>query len=85
MLLRRFEFELTMDPVAPQKLDPNNPDKSIGLVGMKAAATIHTADGLYCRVKERFPGNTNLPPLTAPVQKKDLAERQAAAAEPTLV
>jgi len=85
MLLRRFEFELSMDPVAPEKLDPNNPDKSIGTVGMKAAATIHTAEGLFCRVKERFPGETDLPPRTAPVQAKTLAERQAAAAEPTLV
>ena len=85
MLLRRFEFELAMDPVAPAKLDPNNPDKSIGEVGMKAAATIHTATGLFCRVKERFPGQTDMPPLTAPVQAKTLEERQAAAAEPTLV
>ena len=32
MLLRRFEFELEMPngPVYPEKLDPNNPDKSIG-------------------------------------------------------
>jgi len=61
MLLRRFEFELDMDAVAPEKLDAANPDKSIGTVGMKAAATIHTADGLFCKVRERFPGQTDLP------------------------
>ena len=66
MLLRRFEFELDMEDVAPDKLDESNPDKSIGKVGMKAAATIHTAEGLYCRVKERFPGETDLPPLQPP-------------------
>ena len=33
---------------------------------MKAAATIHTATGLFCRVKERFPGKTDLPPLQDP-------------------
>jgi len=71
MLLRRFEFDLDMQPVAPAKLDPNNPDKSIGTVGMKAAATIHTADGLWCRVRERFPGQTDLPPKEAP--KRDPA------------
>ena len=66
MVLRRFEFDLDMDPVYPAKLDPNNPDKSIGMVGMKAAATIHTATGLKCRVRERFPGKTDLPPLQPP-------------------
>ena len=66
MVLRRFEFDLDMDPVYPAKLDPNNPDKSIGMVGMKAAATIHTATGLNCRVRERFPGKTDLPPLQPP-------------------
>ena len=62
MLLRRFDFELAMDPVAPEKIDPNNPDRSVGVVGMKAAATIHTAEGLFMRVKERFPGKTDVPP-----------------------
>jgi hypothetical protein len=33
---------------------------------MKSAATIHTATGLFCRVKERFPGKTNLPPMQDP-------------------
>jgi len=68
MLLRRFEFDLEMPngPVYPEKLDPNNPDKSVGMVGMKSAATIHTATGLFCRVKERFPGQTDLPPLQDP-------------------
>jgi len=68
MLLRRFEFDLEMPngPVYPDKLDPKNPDKSIGMVGMKSAATIHTATGLFCRVKERFPGKTNLPPMQDP-------------------
>jgi len=68
MLLRRFEFDLEMPngPVNPGKLDPNNPDKSIGMVGMKSAATIHTATGLFCRIKERFPGETNVPPLQDP-------------------
>ena len=85
MILRRFEFDLEMKPVYPDCLDPNNPDKSIGMVGMKAAATIHTAEGLFCKVRERFPGQTDMPPLQAPVQSKSLEERQAAAAEPTLV
>ena len=62
MLLRRFDFELAMDPVAPEKIDPNNPDRSVGVVGMKAAATIHTAEGLFMRVEERFPGKTDVPP-----------------------
>ena len=68
MLLRRFEFELEMPdgPVNPAKLDPDNPDKSIGTVGMVSAATIHTATGLFCRVKERFPGRTDLPPRQDP-------------------
>jgi len=68
MLLRRFEFDLEMPngPVYPEKLDPNNPDKSIGMVGMKSAATIHTATGLFCRVKERFPAQTDLPPMKDP-------------------
>ena len=72
MMLRRFEFELAMPngPVKPEMLDPNNPDKSIGMVGMKSAATIHTATGLFCRVKERFPGETNCPPLVDPNLKK---------------
>jgi len=72
MMLRRFEFELAMPngPVRPEMLDPNNPDKSIGMVGMKSAATIHTATGLFCRVKERFPGETNCPPLVDPNLKK---------------
>lgn len=76
MMLRRFEFELAMPngPVNPEKLDPNNPDKSIGMVGMKSAATIHTATGLFCRVKERFPGETNCPPLVDPNLKKDIDE-----------
>ena len=78
MLLRRFEFELSMDPVYPEKFDDNNPDKSIGMVGMKAAATIHTATGLFCKVKERFPGETDLPPLQAPVREK----KKRAADEP---
>lgn len=68
MLLRRFEFDLEMPdgPVNPAKLDPDNPDKSIGTVGMVSAATIHTATGLFCRVKERFPGRTDLPPRQDP-------------------
>jgi cytochrome P450 len=78
MLLRRFEFELSMDPVYPERFDDNNPDKSIGMVGMKAAATIHTATGLFCKVKERFPGETDLPPLQAPVREK----KKKAADEP---
>lgn len=67
MLLRRFEFDLEMPngPVYPEKMDPNNPDKSTGLVGMKSAATIHTATGLFCRVKERFP-ETDIPPMVDP-------------------
>ena len=79
MLLRRFEFELSMDPVYPEKFDDTNPDKSIGMVGMKAAATIHTATGLFCKVKERFPGETDLPPLQAPVREK---KQSKFAAEP---
>ena len=76
MLLRRFEFDLEMPngPVCPEKLDPNNPDKSIGTVGMVSAATIHTATGLFCRVKERFPGETNCPPLVDPNLKKPVDE-----------
>jgi cytochrome P450 len=72
MMLRRFEFELEMPngAVYPDKLDPNNPDKSIGMVGMKSAATIHTATGLFCRIKERFPGETDCPPLEDPNLKK---------------
>ena len=68
MMFRRFEFDLEMPngPVYPEKLDPDNPDKSIGMVGMKSAATIHTATGLFCRMKERFPGETDLPPLQDP-------------------
>ena len=50
----------------PAKLDPDNPDKSIGTVGMVSAATIHTATGFFCRVKERFPGRTDLPPRQDP-------------------
>ena len=80
MLLRRFEFDLTMEPVAPEKLDPNNPDKSIGTVGMKAAATIHTATGLFCRVRERFPGKTDLPPLEAPIRTAEKAAAEKAEA-----
>jgi len=76
MMLRRFEFDLEMPngPVNPDKLDPNNPDKSIGMVGMKSAATIHTATGLFCRIKERFPGETNCPPLVDPILKKNVDE-----------
>ena len=77
MMLRRFEFDLEMPngPVYPDKLDPNNPDKSIGMVGMKSAATIHTATGLFCRIKERFPGETDCPPLVDPIlTKKDVDE-----------
>lgn len=68
MLLRRFEFDLDMPngPVCPEKLDPNNPDKSVGTVGIVSAATIHTATGLFCRIKERFPGATDLPPMQDP-------------------
>ena len=68
-----------MDPVYPDRFDDNNPDKSIGMVGMKAAATIHTATGLFCKVKERFPGETDLPPLQAPVREK---KQSKFAAEP---
>jgi len=80
MLLRRFEFDLEMPngPVYPDKLDPNNPDKSIGTVGMKSAATIHTATGLFCRVKERFPGKTDLPPMQDPNLKKPEEEEEPA-------
>jgi len=74
MLLRRFEFDLDMAPVAPEKIDPNNPDQSIGTVGMKAAATIHTATGLWMRVRERFPGETDVPPLQVPKPSKDAAD-----------
>ena len=45
---------------------------------MKAAATIHTAEGLFCRVRERFPGKTNLPPLQPP-KPGEAAEEPAAA------
>ena len=78
MLLRRFEFELEMPngPVYPEKLDPNNPDKSVGMVGMKSAATIHTATGLFCRVKERFP-ETDLPPLQDPGLKAPAPDEPA--------
>ena len=63
------------------KLDPNNPDKSIGMVGMKSAATIHTATGLFCRVKERFPGRTDVPPLQDPnLQAPDPDEAEEPAA-----
>ncbi|KAL1503811.1 hypothetical protein AB1Y20_012278 [Prymnesium parvum] len=57
MLLRRFEFDLDMEPVNPQLLGVEGPgeDQSIARVGMKAAATIHTAKGLFCKVRERFP------------------------------
>jgi len=88
MLLRRFEFDLEMPngPVNPDKLDPNNPDKSVGTVGMSSAATIHTATGLFCRVKERFPGQTDLPPLQdpnlkVPIDAADLKDRSPTAAE----
>ena len=83
MLLRRFEFDLEMPdgPVCPEKLDPNNPDKSVGTVGMVSAATIHTATGLFCRVKERFPGKTNLPPMQDPNLKAPDTEEP----EPALV
>lgn len=76
MMLRRFEFDLEMPngPVNPDKLDPNNPDKSIGMVGMKSAATIHTATGLFCKIKERFPGETNCPPLVDPILQKNVDE-----------
>mmetsp|Transcript_62184 Transcript_62184/g.110179 ORF Transcript_62184/g.110179 Transcript_62184/m.110179 type:complete len:93 (+) Transcript_62184:353-631(+) len=52
MLLRRFEFDLDMEPVNPQLLGVEGPgeDQSIARVGMKAAATIHTAKGLFCKV-----------------------------------
>ena len=83
MLLRRFEFDLEMPngPVYPEKLDPDNPDKSIGTVGMKSAATIHTATGLFCRIKERFPEN-DLPPMQDPNLKAPKDEEEA---EPALV
>jgi len=80
MLLRRFEFELEMPngPVYPDKLDPNNPDKSVGMVGMKSAATIHTATGLFCRIKERFPGQTDCPPLQDPNLKAPAPDEEPA-------
>jgi len=80
MLLRRFEFELEMPngPVYPDKLDPNNPDKSVGMVGMKSAATIHTATGLFCRIKERFPGQTDCPPLEDPNLKAPAPDEEPA-------
>jgi cytochrome P450 len=55
MLYRRFEFSLDMEPVNPDLLStvPPGEDESIARVGMKAAATIHTATGLWCKVKER--------------------------------
>ena len=79
MLLRRFEFDLEMPngPVCPEKLDPNNPDKSIGTVGMVSAATIHTATGLFCRVKERRPGETDLPPMHDPNLRAPAPEEPA--------
>mmetsp|Transcript_114952 Transcript_114952/g.199267 ORF Transcript_114952/g.199267 Transcript_114952/m.199267 type:complete len:714 (-) Transcript_114952:203-2344(-) len=61
MVFRRFEFELDMDPVNPHLLGTTPPgeDESIARVGMKAAATIHTAKGLWCKVKERqLPGSS---------------------------
>lgn len=59
MLLRRFEFKLDMEPVNPDLLGKGKPgeDESIARVGMKAAATIHTSKGLFCKVIERFPEN----------------------------
>lgn len=55
MLFRRFEFSLDMEPVNPDLLATIKPgeDESIPRVGMKAAATIHTATGLWCKVKKR--------------------------------
>ncbi|KAL3914371.1 MAG: hypothetical protein SGPRY_007649 [Prymnesium sp.] len=46
-----------MDPVNPELLGKEGPgeDQSIARVGMKAAATIHTSKGLWCKVRERFP------------------------------
>ena len=50
---------------------------------MKAAATIHTAEGLYCRVKERFPGKTDVPPRQVPkLDGEDAAPSAAPSAEP---
>ena len=52
---RRFEFSLDMAPVNPHLLGTTGAgeDESIARVGMKAAATIHTATGLWCKVRER--------------------------------
>lgn len=60
MLLRRFEFELDMPLHKPDLLKtiPKGEDESVARVGMKAAATIHTSKGLWCQIKERFPGKT---------------------------
>ena len=60
MVLRRFEFELDMQPLNSGMLAkiPEGDDESVARVGMKAAATIHTSKGLYCKVKERVPGKT---------------------------
>ena len=69
-------------PVRPDQLDPNNPDKSVGTVGMVSAATNHTATGLFCRVKERFPGATDLPPMQDPNLKAPAPDD---APEPALV
>ena len=44
-----------IETICTYELDPANPDKSIGMVGMKSAATIHTATGLFCRVKVTKP------------------------------
>ena len=52
---------------------------------MKSAATIHTATGLFCRVKERFPGKTDLPPLQDPNLKAPPPDEKEGTAEPALV
>jgi cytochrome P450 len=53
MLYRRFEFTLDMEPTKPEQLKsvPEGQDDSVYTVGMKAAATIHTSKGLWCKVK----------------------------------
>eukprot|EP00929_Paragymnodinium_shiwhaense_P058746 TRINITY_DN29435_c0_g1_i1.p1 TRINITY_DN29435_c0_g1~~TRINITY_DN29435_c0_g1_i1.p1 ORF type:complete len:753 (+),score=223.63 TRINITY_DN29435_c0_g1_i1:55-2259(+) len=78
MLLRRFEFELDMEPVNPElmKKGPEQPgdEMSVAHVGMKAAATIHTATGLFCKIKERFPEDSAASDAQSKEAPKDAKE-----------
>ena len=77
MLYRRFDFELDMAPVNPDLLAKQQAkgstagdiDESIARVGMKAAATIHTAKGLFCKVKARDMSGVS----SSPEREKELA------------